>query len=125
MLSQIFILAEARFKNGHGQLKPNLQTLISSFSISSQATDPQHRIFGILGLLPEGIQRSAIIVDYNKTTEQVYMEATRAILEHQQSVAFFRYLNVPLDLRGRSIPSWVPSYDHNPIIVLVAIHPKT
>lgn len=100
--------------------------LISSFSARERVgvSDPRDQVFGLLGLLPEGGQRSAIVVDHTKTIEEVYIEATRAIIEHEQTVDFFEYHNVSPSVRKRNLPSWVPSYDEHSLIFYLQSVPE-
>ena len=63
LLQKVNIYGEAR------TLDADLRTLgflLTVFLPGTQVTDPRDRIFGLLGLLPEGPQKSSIHVDYAK-----------------------------------------------------------
>jgi len=107
-LSAIFKLA--LFQNRDNKL--SLSGLIDHFSTLNEATDPRDRIYGLLGMLPDGPQKSAISVDYRKSIGEVYREATEAVIEHENSLMYiWASLNSVPDIRpSPGSNSWIPDF---------------
>jgi hypothetical protein len=86
----------------------SLWFLISAFS-EARASDPRDRIFGLLGMLGEGLQKDFISVDYWRSIEQLYQETTEFIIVYEQDLGLWRYLNLGKGVKGgENLPSWVP-----------------
>lgn len=94
----------------------SLWLLVAAFS-EAQASDPRDRIFGLLGMLDEGPQKDFICVDYRRSTEQVYQEATECIIVYEQYLGLWNYLNLGPDVKGGvGLPSWVPWFGDQAIL---------
>ncbi|KAK2752525.1 hypothetical protein FQN55_006638 [Onygenales sp. PD_40] len=80
-----------------------------------QATDPRDKIFGLYGLLNKGAKGRGDTsggwkVDYLKSVEEVYADATREIM---RAAGELRMLSAVVDCsikNIKSLPSWVPDY---------------
>jgi hypothetical protein len=68
---------------------------------SLQATDPKDRVYGFLGIMPP----LDIQVDYKKTIDEVYVDATYAIIKRTGSLKFI-LLAPRLPFRLIELPSW-------------------
>lgn len=75
-------------------------------------SDPRDKVYGVLGLLGQQT-RDDIVVDYNKTTGEVFRDAMVRILGTEQNPRIYgRFPIAPLALRKeRSTPSWVLNFD--------------
>jgi hypothetical protein len=73
-----------------------------------EATDPKDIIFALYGLCTElGVQMPT--PEYNKTLEQIYCEATKAIIRFDRNLEVLYYINTPR--RRIELPSWVPDWN--------------
>ncbi|KAI0395211.1 heterokaryon incompatibility protein-domain-containing protein [Xylariaceae sp. FL0594] len=73
----------------------------------SHSTDPRDMIFGLLGFAnPQ--ERSFITSDYRRSVEQVYRDATRALLRNGWTdlLAWAQ----PLEKEIKTLPTWVPDF---------------
>jgi hypothetical protein len=71
------------------------------------ATDPRDKIYGCLGLLTEA-EREAMNPKYQKSTQLVYIDVARYLLEHDNN-EFFSVFSI--SKTGKPIyPSWVPDF---------------
>ena len=82
---------------------------ILSLSHSEETTDPKDKVYAALALADEPIQRS-IVVKYSDTVsvEQVYIEATRAIIAHEKRYSVLS--QTESYRRDPKLPSWVPDW---------------
>ena len=77
--------------------------------MSFQATDPKDLVFALQAISEEGF--TTLIPDYNKSVDDVFTEATHAILSSTQnrlSVLSLAGTGFPRDMTN--LPSWVPEW---------------
>ena len=93
-----------RYQKQRPDYHSSLLELLSVMSKSAQATDPRDKIYGLLGLAPDGPEL-AIKVDYGRTVDQVFTDAARALLQHDFTdvLSWCRFPKPGL-------PSWVPDF---------------
>ncbi|KFY27601.1 hypothetical protein V493_03402 [Pseudogymnoascus sp. VKM F-4281 (FW-2241)] len=75
-----------------------------------QATDPRDKIYGIYSLLNLGTSTSKWKVDYEKSVDQVFAEATKRIISDAGEL---RILSAVIDrslYKIPTLPSWIPDY---------------
>ncbi|CZR52853.1 uncharacterized protein PAC_02730 [Phialocephala subalpina] len=85
---------------------------ILSLSNNEQTTDPKDKVYSALSLAAESIRHS-IVVDYTDivSIEQVYTEATRAIITHEKRYSVLSQVESHRrDPKLPSWPSWVPDW---------------
>ncbi|KAL1881393.1 hypothetical protein VTK73DRAFT_4153 [Phialemonium thermophilum] len=75
-----------------------------------EATDHRDKIFAVLGLVPDEIQKMGIHPDYRKSVQEVYCNATRVLIESSGNLDV---LGICFDFEKRlvgDLPSWVPDW---------------
>jgi hypothetical protein len=103
--------ARRKYQRGTNS-RDNLLTLLTrscighTYLASQRATDNRDIVYGILGMASDEKQL-AIQVDYEKTTQQVYIDVTRALFKcgHTNILAWSQQ---PKLVQG--LPSWVPDF---------------
>jgi len=109
ILSSIF--ATGRIVERFSTYPHTLESLMLGFALETEVTDPRDRVFGLLGMLPEGEQKSSIIVDYTRSVDMVYRNAFQSIVETENTIRLWQFLDVGLDLKDeRTRPTWVASF---------------
>ncbi|KAM3417190.1 hypothetical protein BST61_g5450 [Cercospora zeina] len=97
------------FKAGDAVLRqfelPFLNTL--AHLNGKECFDPRDKIYGALGLAPKEVAM-AIVPDYNKEVEEVYMDATIALCRATERVDFLIACN--LGEKTFQGPTWVPDW---------------
>jgi hypothetical protein len=75
-----------------------------------ECTNPKDKVYALHGLCSKlNIQLPS--PDYRKSTEEIFTEATRAIITHDENLDVLFFVNSPRRLNG--LPSWVPDFsDH-------------
>jgi hypothetical protein len=75
-----------------------------------EASDPKDKVFALYGLCTElGVLMPH--PDYAKSLSQIYSEATKSIIEHDEELDVLYMINTPR--RIVNLPSWVPDWsDH-------------
>lgn len=79
--------------------------MFSSYNL--QCFDPRDKIYGMLGLMVEGLN-GVLKPDYNASVQQVYCDFTVYMLLRDRSLAFLCNVLYPKRLEG--FPSWVPDW---------------
>jgi len=75
----------------------------------SKATDPRDKVYDLLGM---ATHQGSLVPDYRKTTAEVYMEATRALIAENHGL---EVLNTVHCLEhDENIPSWVTDWSRCP-----------
>lgn len=70
-------------------------------------SDPRDRIYGLVGLMPEGLQRR-IVSDYTLSVGEIYRRATLEVIGYFSRLDLLRRFT-SIDPTGKSdTPSWVP-----------------
>ena len=97
----------SRLPDVYGEVLPFSYVL--SLSHSEETTDPKDKVYAALALADEPIRHS-IVVKYSDTVsvEQVYTEATRAIIAHEKRYSVLS--QTESYRRGPKLPSWVPDW---------------
>jgi hypothetical protein len=101
--------------------------ILLAHTITFRATDPRDKIFAMLGILKKLTSSSApfITIDYNLSAAEVYVEATRAILQLTGWLGFLCQVDPSGRDRDPKLPSWVPGFSIMPATViggLKAVH---
>ena len=89
---------------------PSLIEVLYESSLS-QCTDSRDRVYSILGLATID-EKMPIPIDYNLSSEAVYHNLTRFLIEDTQSLEVLKYVEHPKSTNG--IPSWVPDWSFKP-----------
>ncbi|KAK7980239.1 hypothetical protein PG989_012696 [Apiospora arundinis] len=94
-------------------------------TMTTQCTNLRDKIFGILGLCKAGMKEaeplSLLAVDYNKSHQNIYRDATRCavmtirldqLAENEQESCILHWIShsCESDLHDPKLPSWVPAY---------------
>ncbi|KAK1836081.1 heterokaryon incompatibility protein 6, OR allele [Podospora conica] len=75
-----------------------------------EATDPQDKIFALLGLISGDVRALEIQADYRASAEDVFRHATKRLLENSRNLDVLG-LCYPYKTRTvRTLPSWVPDW---------------
>jgi len=74
-----------------------------------RATDPKDHIYGLLGILEEGLE-AKITPDYEKTVGEVYCEAICLWVEEEQDLLFLYLAGIGRFEYDLSAPSWTPNF---------------
>jgi hypothetical protein len=83
-----------------------------------QTTDPRDKVYALLGLL-DNSRDLDIRADYTKSTESLFAEVTRTIIEHSSSLEILSYAakTSPRQQASYSLPSWVPDWTQRRTII--------
>ena len=76
---------------------------------SLRATDPKDHIYGLLGILEEGLE-AKITPDYEKTVGEVYCEAICHWIEEEQDLLFLYLAGIGRFDYDPGLPSWTPNF---------------
>jgi Heterokaryon incompatibility protein (HET) len=76
---------------------------------SLRATDPKDHIYGLLGILEEGLE-AKITPDYEKTVGEVYCEAICHWVEEEQDLLFLYLAGIGRFDYDPGMPSWTPNF---------------
>lgn len=79
-------------------------------------SDPRDRIYGLVGLMPEGLQKR-IVSDYTLPVGEIYKSATLESISYFSRLELFRRFASLESARAIDAPSWVPD--------LIPSKPKT
>jgi hypothetical protein len=74
------------------------------------ASDPRDMVFGLLGLVPSGIDSPAIIADYSMSTVGVYIGLTLNSIKRSGDLFSLLRMREQLQTRMPNLPSWVPDW---------------
>jgi hypothetical protein len=90
----------------------SLRIAMTNFAVKelprgSKSTDPRDMIFGLLGFANED-ERAYIKVDYSKTVQEVYRDATRVLLQRGWTDILSWSQAAEKQIPG--LPNWVPDY---------------
>ena len=76
-----------------------------------KVTDPRDYVYGYLGICKEASIDLGISVDYSKTIEEVFQEATRIIFTQNQALQAWEWDCIEYYSRPRpTMPSWVRTF---------------
>lgn len=94
-------------------------------TVTSKATEPRDRIYGLLGMMSSS-DRKAIIVDYNRPLGTIYADAISHIFHKGKGPSFLSGLelagpNPPIQYS--SFPSWVPRLGSESLLHSTLYHP--
>ncbi|KAH8596691.1 heterokaryon incompatibility protein-domain-containing protein [Bisporella sp. PMI_857] len=81
--------------------------ILLDFTKDFHATDPRDKVYGCLGLVSK-VEREAVSPEYQKPTQQLYLEVTKYLLQHDP-YSFFSIHSVFRTGRSHG-PSWVPDF---------------
>jgi hypothetical protein len=74
-----------------------------------RATDPKDQIYGLLGILEEGLE-AKIIPDYKKTVGEVYCDTIGLWIQEKQNLQFLSLAGIGRFHYDLELPSWVPNF---------------
>lgn len=75
----------------------------------SGCENPKDKIFALLGIVPPGA--FGLSPDYSKTTEQVYIEALRSLIEETKRLKCLSWVTDKAVRRFSDFPTWVGEFD--------------
>ncbi|KAG4438095.1 hypothetical protein IFR05_006416 [Cadophora sp. M221] len=85
----------------------SLSFILAAFP-TSEAWDPRDRVYGLLGLITSGEQQTSLSVDYTKSVERVFQDATESVILWEGSLlSLMTQCCDPLSRPWNSMPSWV------------------
>lgn len=77
-----------------------------------QATDCRDKVYGLLGLMELGEERSIIPIDYEKSAREVFRDAAIGIIRWTSDLAIMADVDHDVDYDGHpEYQSWVPQWD--------------
>jgi hypothetical protein len=76
------------------------------------ASDDRDKVFAFLGLANDVLSSNnpsgmSIHADYGKEVSDVYVEITRKVIEHYQSLSILAAAGIPVEPGSHKVPSWV------------------
>jgi hypothetical protein len=73
--------------------------------------DPRDKIYGLLSILPQWIA-DGVVVDYTRTPEQVFMDATFAALRAEGTMNIMTLVRVPEEVQQQTLqlPTWTVDF---------------
>jgi hypothetical protein len=80
-------------------------------------SNPRDKAYGLYGIFGAMGYTSLPAVDYSKTTQQVYIEITRAAITCDSSLRVLHSLVGPKSLLG--LPTWVPDWSYKVIVLAI------
>ena len=92
------------------KIDPNESELIDFLftSYNLQCFDPRDKIYGMLGLVTDDLDKTLIKPDYSLSVHEVYASFTRSMMVRGSSLAILCNVLHPKCLEG--LPSWVPDW---------------
>ncbi|KAK4162996.1 heterokaryon incompatibility protein-domain-containing protein [Cladorrhinum sp. PSN259] len=75
-------------------------------------SDPRDHVYGLLGMLPDGLRSRLPLPDYDLPASRVYHEFTIAAIRHRQRLGSLE--TCCLDTSMPDLPSWVPNFSNLP-----------
>jgi hypothetical protein len=75
----------------------------------SGCENPKDKIFALLGIVPRGA--FGLTADYNKTTEQVYVEALRRLIQETRNLNCLSWVTDRLVRKFPDFPTWVGEFE--------------
>lgn len=104
---QLGLLRDTRPLGDEGDIMPHRRPFKRFLEAAKyfDSTDPRDKIYGVLGLVTAE-ERDQIHVGYQKTTERVYIEAAKHMLQHDRSNFWAAFS--PAKRGDSDLPSWVP-----------------
>ena len=102
----VYIYRSFYFYNQPGTLLSMLTLMRLNFVCS----DPKDRVYGVLGI-PTTHGGNQIIVDYSKSTHEIYTETARTIIETSGSLKLLETLDPGSSGWIPETPSWVPDWN--------------
>ncbi|KAI9149079.1 Heterokaryon incompatibility protein [Paramyrothecium foliicola] len=109
------IMQEVKAGNGESKLLDVLARFRSKLS-----SDPRDKIYGLLGLTTDTLD---IKPDYEKTTQQVYIDATRSIIDHAGHLDIIcqsPWRSPRKRLLHKGLPSWAADFQEDGSVSLFA-----
>jgi hypothetical protein len=77
-----------------------------------QATDRRDKVYGILGLIELGEERTIIPIDYEKCAQEVFRDTAAAIIRRTRDLAILAHVFHDVNYDGHpQHESWVPQWD--------------
>ncbi|KAF2996338.1 hypothetical protein E8E14_004187 [Neopestalotiopsis sp. 37M] len=77
---------------------------------------PQDKVFGLLGVLPEAIQKD-FSVDYTRSVKEVFTDVVDFLVHTTASLdVICESINFSEHSNPANLPSWVPDWSYNPIL---------
>lgn len=73
----------------------------------TQASDPRDKLYGLVGLVPDGAMTVDITVDYNKDAGEVFYDFTKGLLLSSTKLAVLSMSYGCSPDKPRHVPSWV------------------
>lgn len=74
---------------------------------STQVSDPRDKLYGLLGLVPDGAMTADITVDYNKDPVEVFYDLTKRLLLSSTKLSVLSMSYGCSPDKPRHVPSWV------------------
>lgn len=102
-------------RRSRGARPSSLKTLplemLSSFK-KLDSTDPRDKVFALFGFVSlDGLYPELITPDYEKSTEQVYLDVAKYLILTTQTLRVLNERHLRLSTsRHRSMPTWVPDW---------------
>ena len=91
----------------HESVEGEQITRILAMCRSRKSTNPRHKVYGLLGLLPQRFV-STIHPNYKMSPGEMFTNFATAMITYAESLTF---LNQATYNRDRSLPSWVPNWE--------------
>jgi hypothetical protein len=109
---QLFEDTRSRFIQQSSEDQPYHLGTAGAYLRYLNATDPRDKIYGLIGLLDSKTRKKyqeIFIVDYSKSVEEVYRDATKHILTFENLPTIYDDFEI-LGNRPKNWPSWVLDY---------------
>lgn len=108
--------------------KPVAQSFATFLSVTaaSQATDPRDKVYGLLGLLPQGsTERLQFQPNYSQSPKRLFIGVTRYFLDTTRTLDVLtsrpsKTNNTSIGI-DKNLPSWVPNWTASPDVLCNAI----
>ena len=91
---------------------PTLPLKMLTYFKALDSTDPRDKVFALLGFVAlDGPYAELITPDYEKSTEQVFIDVAKYLILTQQTLHVLNERHLRLSTsRHRSLPTWVPDW---------------
>lgn len=93
--------------------RPASAVCIFTMAVGFKTSNPRDKVFGLLGVLKRltASDKTLVPVDYNHSKEQVFRDATCAILRKTNWLGYLSLISSDSTKRSPGLPSWVLDLD--------------